>query len=546
MEKKITDIHCPRCGAPASFNINQQKYVCGYCGSEVEIVDAQRQKQGFRSIRADKLRDNVRRFRLYSASCSGCGATVVFEENEALSSCAFCGRSLVRREYLNTEGLPESVIPFSLTEREARDRLKAWCDRNPGKPEARKLKQLLPELKGFYLPYELVRGPVHMKVSRMDGGGSFRCEGFMNDEFVNRSRQLDNLLLDGMEPFDTENLTEFDFAYVAGHRVKISDISDRELQVRADAEAGEAYMPAVRKTLQTKAVEVGADVSDALSLPVLLPVYFICRGNLMAAVNGQTGKVSVRAEKESHYYFIPWWLKAIMATLAFCGALFGALRLGGMEAQGALLVTGMTGLVFLTINLCMFSDTTKNRFAVESGREIYTSGGKSFHRERGRLVQNDNLLERKTTPPVYFEKLDGKAQPVVLKFMTPWRLLRMILLFLVITFLPVIIALFLNGLDFQKLNLGGSAVWFCIFVPVAAVALVKFGLLELYEHPWIYPIGGDGRVKQRYRKKRKGIRITKDLVLAVLKVLFVPPASLAVWFGIISFFVMVYLTASGK
>ena len=83
------------------------------------------------------------------------------------------------------------------------------------------------------------------------------------------------------------------------------------------AEAGEAYRPAVRKVLETQAVNVRADVSSAIRLPVLLPVYYICRGNLMAAVNGQTGKVSVRAEKDSHYVFLPWWLKAILSVLVF-------------------------------------------------------------------------------------------------------------------------------------------------------------------------------------------------------------------------------------
>ena len=48
----------------------------------------------------------------------------------------------------------------------------------------------------------------------------------------------------------------------------------------------------------------------------------------------------------------------------------------------------------------------------------------------------------------------------------------------------------------------------------------------------------------RYRKKKK-IRITKDAVCMVLKALFVPPVSLAVWFGIASFCVICYLTAFG-
>lgn len=46
----------------------------------------------------------------------------------------------------------------------------------------------------------------------------------------------------------------------------------------------------------------------------------------MAAVNGRTGKVSVRAIKDSYYYILPWWVKAILATIVGTGAV--ALGLG--------------------------------------------------------------------------------------------------------------------------------------------------------------------------------------------------------------------------
>ena len=542
MEKKITDIFCPNCGAPANFDIVQQKYVCGYCGGTVGIREAQEAKQGFRKMRAQKLKDSVRQYHLFSASCSGCGAEVVFGENEALSHCAFCGRNLVRTEYLDSEGMPECVIPFRLTLDEAKEQLAAWCRENKNKSEAKKLLKLLSELKGFYLPYELVRGPVHMRVFRMDGGNSYPCEGFLNDEFVNRSDQLDNLLLDGMEPYDIEALTEFDFAYLAGQRVKISDITDQELEARAAREAGETYTPAVRKTLETKAVGVNADVSSAVRLPVLLPVYYIAKDGLMAAVNGQTGKVSVRAEKESHYYFLPWWLKAIIATAVFTGASFLAFRFFGMDPGTALVSTGVLAVFFIIVILCVYSDTDRNSFSVEAGREIYTSGGKTLRRNGKKLVQDDKDLSRRMAEPVFIRNIRGKDTPCVLRFTTPARVVRMALMCTVALFLPVILALFLNGFDFERLTLGGSAVWFCIAVPVVPIYLLKFGVVELYERPWVYTKDAGGRlvrVKEKMSKQER--RDILELLLALLK----PPALFGVLFGLLSFCIIVYLTAFG-
>ena len=542
--KTITEIYCPGCGAPARFDIKEQIYLCSYCKGKVGIREALRGKQGFREIRVVKMKEALAKFRLYVSSCGSCGANVVFEQGEVISNCAFCGKSMVRISYLDIDDLPENIIPFSLTEQEAAGRLMEWCEKNRFKPEAKKLRQLIPELKGFYLPYDLVRGPVHMNVWRLDGNKKYECEGFINDEFVNRSKQLDNLLLDSMEPFDTDKMVDFDFAYVGGHRVKVSDITDEELKVRISGEAREAYIPWVRKKLETNAVEISADAGDAVRYPVLLPVYYIRNGDLMAAVNGQTGKVSVRAEKESHYYFLPWWFKAIIATLAFCEIMLGIFLLFKMEPMGALFLTGILGFFFIVVNLCLYSDTAKNKFSVESGRRYFTSGDQTFRRERGGLVRNEKILKRKISQPSFFSKLGDKRIPVEMYFTTPLRILIMGLLSISVTFLPVIFALLINGFNFSRLDLGGSAVWFCIVVPVMPVLLLKFGIVELHDNPWIYYRLPDGR-KKRYRNngKKIKIKIDRELLINILMVLFVPPVSLGVWFGIISFCVMVYLTA---
>lgn len=152
MGKEILNIHCPQCGAPANFDIVHQVYECGYCGGTVKVEAALEEKKDYRNAQQKKMKKSAEAFSLESASCSGCGATIVFEENEALSKCAFCGRSLVRKEYLYDAGLPESVIPFGITKAEAQQRLEEWCDRNRRKKEAKRLRSMIPELKGFYLP----------------------------------------------------------------------------------------------------------------------------------------------------------------------------------------------------------------------------------------------------------------------------------------------------------------------------------------------------------------------------------------------------------
>ena len=165
---------------------------------------------------------------------------MVFEKGEALGKCAFCGINVVRREYLSSENMPEYVIPFVIKEDEARDLLKKWCDQNRFKSEAKRLNKVLSELKGFYLPYEMLSGPIHMGVRRMDGSRIYSCEGFIEDEFVNCSKQLDNLLLDGMEPYDINELKEL-VVYVPTYFILGLDV----YQVMKDDSDGTKYPESV-------------------------------------------------------------------------------------------------------------------------------------------------------------------------------------------------------------------------------------------------------------------------------------------------------------
>ena len=527
-KNKIADIHCPSCGAPASYDILSGVYTCRFCGGKVTVGEAQAQKRGFRELQQSKLHESAVNYRLQRASCSGCGAQVVFEEDEALANCAFCGRSLVRKQYLHKKSLPEVVIPFQITEEQAHECLIGWCEANRKKTEARLLKEKADELTGCYLPYEFIRGPVDCSVKRISGGSVYKCGGFIDDMFVNCSGQLDNLLLDGMEPFDLEALTGFDFAYVAGHQVKTDNISGKELERRIQEEVNKTYTPAVQKVLETKAVQVDADVSSIVRMPALLPVYYLCDGDLMAAVNGQTGKVSVRAMKESYFYFLPWWLKSVFATIVIGLAAFLGFSLFGNGIKQSLFLTGVLVFFTLIVTLAAYSDTDRVKFRIERGRKIFTTSSS----------------ERSVASPVFFETINGKREEVILRFSSPARFAGMILAALVVLFLPVIVALFLNGFHFSQLDFRGSAVWFCIFVPVIPIYLLKFGGIELYNRPWIYRVSQDGK-KERYKKK-KGPEISKkEIALSILVLLFKPPICLAVWFGIASFCTMCYLTAFG-
>ena len=539
---KLYDIHCPSCGAPAYYDIRKRMYNCSYCGNKVGIDKAKNQGKGFRDVNHKKMREAIKKFELQKATCTGCGAKVVFEAGEAVANCAFCGRSLVRKTFTYTDIIPELIIPFVITLDEAKGILADWCTKNKHKKEAKAICKKLEDLKGFYLPYELVRGPVKCDVFRTDGGSIYECGGFVDRVFVNCSKNLDNRVLDSMEPFDPEDLKEFDFSYIAGHQVKIGDIDGDELLRRVNNEVSEDYKPVIAKTLESKAVSVTAHTNDIQRMPVLLPTFYLAFDGYMAAVNGQTGKVSVRAVKEYKYLLLPWWLKAILATIVGTAGVALGLFAFGAEKDLIFTATGCLALILTFVFFTAYSQQKEDSFELEYYRRIFTSKGGPYVREGKNLVQSKKELANPVTTPIFYMNLLGRQQEVEIKFTTLYRVIRAIAITFGVIFLPVILALLINGFNFSILNLGGSAVWFCITVPLSPIFLIKYGRMDIYDNPWIYIVDENGKKKRYQRKKnKKEWQDTKLFILEWLK----PPL---LWFTllmILLFCSIVYLTAFG-
>ena len=524
---KLYDIHCPSCGAPAYYDIRTRMYNCSYCGNRVGIDRAKSEHKGFREISKKKMRESIKKFTLQKASCTGCGAQVVFETGEAVANCAFCGRSLVRKAFVNPDIIPELIVPFAITPTEAQDILADWCNKNKWKKEARAIREKIQDLKGFYLPYELVRGPVSCSVFRIEGGSVYDCGGFIDEVFVNCSKKLDNQLLDAMEPYDLDELQEFDFSYIAGHQVKTGDISEDELIRRIDVEVGEDYKPVIQKTLETKAVGVNVSCKNVLRMPVLLPVYYLAFDGYMAAVNGQTGRVSVRACKESKYLILPWWIKAILATIAGTAGVALGMFLFGAERDLILGASGCLALVLVFVFFAAYSQQREETYGLETYRKVFHS---------------KTELKKPVTKPVFFMNIAGKIQEVEIRFTSAPRVIRALAITFGVVFLPVILALIINGFNFSILNLGGSAVWFCIAVPLAPVFLIKYGRMDIYDNPWIYMIGENGQ-KKRYKPKRDKADMRENIDF--IKEWFKPPLLWLTLFILLLFGTMVYLTAFG-
>ena len=474
-------VYCSYCGAPAEYDIVHQEYHCGYCGGTTDIHEPVQRLGEWRDARKKEvLRDKS--VAEEKCVCQNCGAEVVIPEGEAMGNCEFCGGKFARRAFAASE-LPEVIIPFVLTEDEARARLQEWAQKNQKQEEAKTVLASIKNLRGYYLPYELIRGPVSAEAERMETFSDYKYHvgGFLNGLAVNTSKQLDNLVLDAMEPFEWTAARTFEFAFIAGQRVKLSDINAKQTEERVLEEVQEGFRPDVEKQLQTTGITMRMHAGDILRLPALLPAYVLKVGPVLAVVNGQTGRVAVSKAKAEKV--MSWLIEPTLMTLAVAAVTW--------LCYPMLEMVGMMTLVFGMIFFTAFSDGRGDEFR----RKVFKSEKSRAERVQSKLTvtQGEDAIEDTTTRAVFMEPVNGEMVPVKISFYTPFRIIMTMLAVVVFNAFPAIVA-WIFDTD-GTANYSYNGIWMTLSVPITLILWIAFGRIRVYNYPLLEMILPDGRTK---------------------------------------------------
>jgi predicted RNA-binding Zn-ribbon protein involved in translation (DUF1610 family) len=244
----ISKFACPACGGEAIWNPAKQKLICPFCGTESpakldtatggivehDLVTALRGiTDDARGWKAEKRQ----------VKCMSCNAISVFDPKRQAQNCEFCGSAqLVPYEETKPAFRPESVLPFTVSEGDARDRIRQWYRKLWLAPNALKRRALTDTVKGIYLPYwtfdaqadaqwTAEAGHYYYTTETYSEGGqtrtrqvrnvrwepaSGRLSHFFDDDLVCASVGVHPQLLRGVEPFPTASLKAYDAGYVAG------------------------------------------------------------------------------------------------------------------------------------------------------------------------------------------------------------------------------------------------------------------------------------------------------------------------------------------
>lgn len=498
-QEKIMTIHCASCGAPAQYDIVKQNYHCPNCGEDTGTEIPLKKLREFRSLTKTLLEQELPDSQTIACECPNCGARVIVKEHEVTETCIFCQSKILRSNVQMREGFPEMVIPFRLNRKQAEKQLDEWVEKHSDKKESEILKENRKKLKGIYLPYELIRGPIRFNVARDNSDRRYTCGGFLEHVAVNVTERCNNLLLNGMEPFLWEELEPFQFGYIAGHAAEVPTADGEELRRRVFEEVAEEYRPTVERTMQTTGLSLSPSTDALLRMPAFLPVYFLDCGDVQAAVNGQTGKVSVLAAKETRTY--PWVMEPLLGTLAVMFFIFFVFRnYGGvpMDPKELFELVGMAGLVAALILFTIFSKGREARVR----RKVYKS-----------ISEEKKKNPEETMKPVFFEQIEGQEIPVQLGFYSGGRIARITLILLLINLSPGMLAWLFTAVScietgdwtlLGQLDYSYNVVWLCLSLPVSMAGFAVFGRIEIYDSPVIFRIlENGGRKRLRVKKENK-------------------------------------------
>lgn len=484
------NVYCKNCGAPAGFDIVHQEYRCTHCDTSLPLAQARGDHARWQAPRPEDAEELARSVAHEERACPSCGAHVLFDHADASMTCVFCGSKLVRKQLLDASQLPALMIPFYLTPEEARERLAAWAQTNRSSREGRATAEHVDDLVGYYLPYQLVRGPVQGTVIRNGTARTYRCRGYVEESLVNVSTQLDNEVLHNVEPFDWSAVRTFDVHGVAGHNVKLRDMEANQAARRVCDETSRTFLPSIERVLHTTGIDVKLETEALESIPVLLPVYVARCGDLTAAVNGQTGRVAVTVERKRT---LPLWVLEPLLYAVLATALLGLPY--GFDPESCALFFA----VFCVLFLAIMGNGKRSLI-----RRIIRRGNESALRtDQGLQVAEFESVLRNAcdNTPVFVEpNAHGELVPVEVSFYSPARWASIVLNVFLLVLAPLIVAGFIacgmtlaTGEAFaEHFNPLYGMAWYVLAGLLGVVYWVRGVRGDVYEHPILHELLPNG------------------------------------------------------
>lgn len=335
---------CASCGADLRYAPGQTELTCDHCGhvQALTTTSARDKSQALTEHDlATGLSDDLPASaseEVRSTSCPNCGAVIEFQGANHATECPFCATPVVVDTGSHRRFKPQAVLPFVVTETQARAALIKWLGSRWFAPNAlleyaRKGRAMV----GIYAPYWTFDANTATRYSgqrgehyyetrtvtvQVNGKTEHRQEQVQKTRWYPASgrvaRRFDDVLIiaatslpqhlgDGLDPWDLTGLQPYSPDYLAGfqaegYTVQLADGHVSARQVMANIIIGD-----IRQDIggdEQRVDSVDTKHSDETFKHILLPIWMAAYKyggkSYRFLVNGQTGEV----QGERPY---SWW-----------------------------------------------------------------------------------------------------------------------------------------------------------------------------------------------------------------------------------------------
>jgi len=325
---------CQTCGSDLRYAPGTDVLECNHCGNSQPIEGSNGWRgQAIRELDFRKaINDGLSEFEMSEIrtfSCVNCGAHVELNSHEHSAECPFCATPVVTQTGAEHQIKPRGLLPFALTEKQARSRMGDWLGQlwfapNGLRAYARKGRKM----QGIYVPYWTYdadtrssytgkRGTIYYVsqtyYANVDGrrqrrtrrvqkikwnGVRGRVSRFFDDVLVLASKSLPKKYTDSLGPWDLSAMEPYQPEYLAGFRAEGYTISLEEGYDEATTYVNRMIERDVKFDIggdRQKITSVDTKIGTLSFKHVLLPVWLAAykyRGRTYRfVVNGRTGTV---------------------------------------------------------------------------------------------------------------------------------------------------------------------------------------------------------------------------------------------------------------
>lgn len=313
---------CPSCDGPLKFSPEEQNFTCEYCGSVLTLQELEKLNPKSQSEQVimedgagDELHADTQAAVIYS--CPSCGAEVVTDETTAATFCFYCHNPVVLTGRLTGELLPDSVIPFTVSRKDAVEAFEKWVGSKRYVPSDFYCASQIEKMTGVYFPYWVSQWD--MQASLEAQAKNLRIWRVGNLEYTEttnfRTRRAGRVslhelirlalgkenkeLVEGVLPFDMSAQKDFSLSYLSGFQAEKRDIEFDHLENALESEVENYTRILLRDSVRGYTAVHGESYNicvDALSarytlMPVWVLTYRSGGKTYYYAMNGQTSKI---------------------------------------------------------------------------------------------------------------------------------------------------------------------------------------------------------------------------------------------------------------